>query len=76
MGEMRSRKTALETVAELQVRHGDGLGQGGVGYKWTHLAASMFLRCKILNEAMLDYPTDSLGIIAPLSRGTRDKKKK
>lgn len=40
----RSRRIAVETIAELQVRGGDGLGQGGVGYKWTHLGASLHLR--------------------------------
>lgn len=32
-GKIRSRKAALETVAVLQLRDGDGIGQGGVGYK-------------------------------------------
>lgn len=32
-GKTRSRKAVSETVEELQVRDGDDLGQGGVGYK-------------------------------------------
>lgn len=69
----------METIAERQVRGSDGPGQGGVGYNWTPLGASftsVTSRSKMLKEAVLVYLTDNLNmVIAPFSRGTRDKMK-
>lgn len=62
---MRSRKIALETIAERQVRGGDGPGQGGVGYNWTPLGASftsVISRSKMLKEAILVYLTGNLNM--------------